>query len=261
KTTLQDPHVDEQAWIRIGEAKAGPHGAQGGIGAAVGEQANWDLRFSGADLFEHLPRGWMYDAPLPRTKPLSLHPTARFNGTFSIGDRVVAVDDWPGMVGHNWGTEHAERWIWLHAAGFQGDDEAWLDVVLARIGLGGWTTPWTGFGALCLDGRRHRLGGLSRVRSTQVDEHPDRLYFSLPGRGLRLHGQVSAPRSHFVGWAYADPDGAGHDVAHCSVADLEVTLDRDGQPPRTLHAVGTAAYELGMREHDHAITIQPFPDG
>jgi hypothetical protein len=24
---------------------------------------------------------------------------------------------------------------------------------------------------------------------------------------------------------------------------------------------GGAAYELGMREHDHGIPIQPFPDG
>jgi hypothetical protein len=94
-----------------------------------------------------------------------------------------------------------------------------------------------------------------------VDEHPDRLSFSLAGAGLRVRGRVSAPRSRFVGWVYADPDGAGHDVVHCSIADLELTVEGDGVPRRTLHAAGTAAYELGMREHDHGIEIQPFPDG
>ena len=262
KTTMDDPRADGPEWIRIGDAVVGAGGARGGIEVPSGLRVSWDLSFSGADLFPHLPRSWMYGAPLPRTKPVSLHPTARFDGTLVIGDRTVSVAGWPGMVGHNWGSEHAERWIWLHGTGFAGDEDAWLDVVLARIRVGRWTTPWSGFGALCLDGRRHRLGGLSRVRATQVDEHPDRLTFTMTGdHGLQVLGHVSAPKERFVGWVYADPDGGGHDVAHCSIADLEVTLDRPGQPPRTLRAVGTAAYELGMREHDHGIAIQPIPDG
>ena len=28
--------------------------------------------------------------------------------------REIPVDGWRGMVGHNWGAQHAERWIWLH---------------------------------------------------------------------------------------------------------------------------------------------------
>ncbi len=165
------------------------------------------------------------------------------------------------MVGHNWGSEHAERWIWLHGAGFEGDADAWLDVVLARISVGGRLTPWSGFGALRLDGEVHRLGGLSRTRSTRVDEHPTRLAFSLGGRDLRVHGRIAAPASSFVGWVYADPDGAAHDVVHCSIADLELTVDGPRRASRVLRASGVAAYELGMREHDHGIEVQPYPDG
>jgi hypothetical protein len=32
-------------------------------------------------------------------------------------------------------------------------------------------------------------------------------------------------------------------------------------PPLTLKLAGGAAYELGMRERDHGVAIQPFPDG
>jgi hypothetical protein len=28
-----------------------------------------------------------------------------------------------------------------------------------------------------------------------------------------------------------------------------------------LSSTGLAAYELGMREHDHGMLIQPYPDG
>ena len=265
KTTLNDPRAGSGSWIRIGEATLGPGHAQGSIrldmSAPVPAPVSWDLTFSGPDLFAHLPRPWMYDAPLPRTKPVSLHPAARITGNLVIGDRAVEVDGWPGMVGHNWGSEHAERWIWLHGTGFEGDDEAWLDVVLARLRIAGRVTPWSGFGGLWLDGRLHRLGGLSRRRSTRVEEHADRLRFSLAGHRARVRGHVAAPIARSVGWTYADPDGGEHDVVHCSVADLELTVERPGASTRTLRAPGVAAYELGMREHDHGVPIQPFPDG
>jgi hypothetical protein len=188
-------------------------------------------------------------------------PSARFTGTLVVDDRALPVDGWPGMVGHNWGSEHAERWIWLHGIGFDGEPAGWLDVVLARLRLGRWTTPWSGFGGMHLDGRRHELGGLARARSTRVEEHPDRLTFALAGPGLRVRGRLAAPLKDYVGWVYADPDGSGHDVAHCSIADLELLVEQEGHPIRTLRTHGKAAYELGMREHDHGITIQPFSDG
>ena len=248
-------------WIRIAGGAMGAGRAHGDIEVPGAVGVGWDLRFTGAEAFAHLPREWMYDAPLPRTKPVSVHPAARFEGRLVVGDRVVSVDGWPGMVGHNWGTEHAERWIWLHATGFEGDDTAWLDVVLARLRLGPWTTPWSGFGGLWVDGELHRLGGLGRIRATTVDERPDRVAFDLPGSGGRVRGHVGASPHSFVGWLYADPDGSTHDVVHSSVADLEVVLERDGSPDRRLVASGVAAYELGMRERDHGLAIQPFGDG
>jgi hypothetical protein len=261
KTTTTSLQSGGDAWISIGEAAIGPGAANGRIAVPGGVQVSWELTFSGSATYPHLPRAWMYDAPLPRTKPVSLHPSASFEGSLEVGGRTVVLDGWRGMVGHNWGSQHAERWIWLHGTGFDGVADSWLDVVLARLRLGRWTTPWSGFGAVSIGGHRHEVGGLARVRSTSVEEHPDRLTFSLPGRGLRAHGTVGAPRDRFVGWVYADPDGSSHDVAHCSIADLDFTLEQDGRPPLRLHAGGTAAYELGMREHDHGIEIQPFPDG
>jgi hypothetical protein len=216
--------------------------------------AGWDLTFEHPEPeLRHLPRGWMYKAPVPRTKLTSPFPAARFSGRVAFGDRTVELDSWPGMVGHNWGAEHAERWIWLHGSSFEGHGEdTWLDAAIGRIRVGPWTTPWIANGVLSLDGRRIQLGGIEKARSTKVDEHPDHCAFSLPG----LHGEVKAPRERFVGWVYADPDGSEHNTVNCSIAEL--TLAVDGQ---TLHTPNGAAYELGMRETDHGVPIQPFPDG
>jgi hypothetical protein len=47
---------------------------------------------------------------------LSPAPAARFDGRLTVDSREIAVEGWRGMVGHNWGSQHAERWIWLHGS-------------------------------------------------------------------------------------------------------------------------------------------------
>jgi hypothetical protein len=224
--------------------------------------ASWELEFDGAEpAFCHLPRDWMYRASVPRTKLLSPHPAARFRGRVSAGGRELELDGWPGMVGHNWGAQHAERWIWTHGAAFEGAPVAWFDAAFGRVKLGPWTTPWIGNGVLSIDGVRHRLGGIERARSTEVREKPDRCDFALTGKSLTVRGSVRAERRNLVGWVYADPDGSEHNTVNCSIADMTLSVERPGERPLTLELRGGAAYELGMRERDHGIPIQPFPDG
>ena len=261
KQTFPGPGVGPGEYIHIGAATFTPAALQG---AAEGEGrgASWDLSFeAGGEPLYHLPRGWLYRAPLPRTKLLSPHPDARISGRAEIDGHSVDLDGWRGMVGHNWGTQHAERWIWMHAAGLGEDGAGWLDVALGRIKVGSVTTPWIANGMLSIEGGRHRLGGPARVRRTEVREAPDRCEFVLPGSGLTVQGQVEAPRERFVGWVYADPDGSEHHTVNCSVADMQLVVSRPGQPPLELRAESGAAYELGMREHDHGMAMQPFPDG
>ena len=81
-----------------------------------------------------------------------------------------------------------------------------------------------------------------------------------PGAGCRC-AAASAPPERFVGWVYADPDGSEHHTVNCSIADMRLSVSRGGGAASELAVPGGAAYELGMREHDHGIPIQPFPDG
>lgn len=265
KTTTDAVGAGPGEHIHVGDARFAPGRVSGMAAADVGaerREASWELRFESAEPpFRHLPRDLMYRAPLPRTKLLSPYPDARFDGEVRAGERVVDITGWRGMVGHNWGAQHAERWIWLHGAGFDGHEDAWIDAAFGRIAVGPWTTPWVANGVLSLGGVRHRLGGLGAVRRTEVAERPDGATFTLPGRDITVQGQVGADRGDFVGWVYADPDGSEHNTVNCSIADLVLTVSRPAQPPLTLQLASGAVYELGMREHDHGMAIQPFPDG
>jgi hypothetical protein len=48
---------------------------------------------------------------------------------------------------------------------------------------------------------------------------------------------------------------------NCSIADMHATVEQKGRPPLELMVQDGAAYELGMRERDHGMAIQPYPDG
>jgi hypothetical protein len=240
--------------------------ASGAI-SANGVTASWDLRFDPtAEALFHLPSPWMYRAPVPRTKSTSPYPLMRVSGTVTVSGRVLTVDEWPGMLGHNWGAEHAHRWIWLRAASFAGHPDAWLDVVVGRIKVGPILLPWIANGALSLDGPRgvrQRVGGVGHRAS--VRERSDGCELVLPGRRVSLAVHVTAPLATSVGWVYADPSGRRHQVRNCSIAgiDVEVTpaAGAAGITSQRLVTNHGGAYELGRTDSDPALTVQPYGDG
>jgi hypothetical protein len=225
--------------------------------------ARWDLSFDDEhEPFRHLPRDFLYRAPLPKTKFLSPYPDAVFHGHLELDGERIDVEDWRGMIGHNWGAEHAERWVWIQGSGFEGHSpEDYFDMAVGRITLGGRTTPWVGNAMLMLDGRAHRLGGFGHIPSTEVSELPTAASFGLKGKGVELTGSVSAPAKDFVAWVYADPVGPEHNTLNCSICDLDLRVQLDGDSAETLKVRGAAAYEFGTRDRDHGIPVQPYPDG
>ncbi|HEV3093891.1 MAG TPA: hypothetical protein VGY30_05180 [Solirubrobacteraceae bacterium] len=265
KHTTRELLAPAGGWIEIGgdSGRFGPGFAEGSCGPA-----SWSLRISDAEPeLRHLKQAWLYRAPLPRTKLTSPAPAASFDGTFELPDRTIELRGWRGMVGHNWGAEHAERWIWLHGIDFAEDHAAWLDVALGRVLVAGRLTPWMASGAISLDDRRLRLGGLG-ARGLRVAESTGRCSLTLPGEGgLVLEAHVDSPPGAAAGWRYADPDGGEHDVVNCSVASLSLNVRPHGGAATTLHTAHGAAYELGMRtlkgtgERDHGVALAPFGDG
>lgn len=261
KVTSELLSAPADAWIAIDGSRLGDGYAEGECGGA-----RWSLKIRAQEPeLAHLPSGWMYRAPLPRTKLTSPSPSARFEGTIEVPDgRTLTVDGWRGMVGHNWGAEHAERWIWLHGVGFAQDESAWLDVALGRIEVAGRLTPWVANGALGIAGERYRIGGLT-ARGLRVRENTEGCSLSMPGpRGLRIEAKVAVPEASSAGWRYADPDGGEHEVANCSVArvELDVTLPGGRGATRRLTSPHGGVYELGMRAGEqHDVPIAPFADG
>jgi hypothetical protein len=255
KLSLPAPVALPEGGVRIGASTFGGDRVHGD----AGPEAAYDLRWDGdEEPLRHLPRAIMYSAPLPRTKLESPLPAGRFSGQVTVGDLSVDLDGWPGMVGHNWGAQHAERWVWLHGVAFEGMPDAWLDLSIGRVRVGPFTTPWIANGAMSVGGHRVRLGGTTA--HARVNEHPLALELKLTGGHARVRLTVHSRKPQTVVWRYADPDGAEHHVANCSLAELEAVVHPDGGTPITLRTPHGGAYELGMREQTHGLPVQPFDD-
>jgi hypothetical protein len=263
KLTTDELSTPSSEWIAVGTSVMGPQRADGACGAA-----RWSLRYACEQpQLRHLSPAWLYRTPLPRTKLTTPAPLASFDGVLQLdGREPIELRGWPGMLGHNWGSEHAERWIWLNGLAFADAPNAWLDVALGRLKVAGRMTPWVASGALCLDGQRHRLGGLA-ARGTRVQESPDGCSLELSGAaGLTMHARVRVPEQSAAGWRYSDPSGQPpanqHDVMHCSIASVELSVSTAPRAaPTTLRTDHGGAYELGMRERDHGVPIALFADG
>ena len=240
------------------EAAAGP-GQFRGAATMAGQRARWDLAVAGGPPpLRPLRPAVLYRAPLPRTKLEVSVPDGLVTGLLEVGGQQIGVDRWRGTVGHNWGAEHADRWVWLHAAGFGTEPEAWLDLVLARIKVGPARSPWTAMGALGLAGELIALGGLGR-RST-VSAGPGQLTAAVPAVKGRLDLTVSTSDEDAVAVSYADPRGGTRLVRHAARATVQVRFRRPGHEELTLSGT-CGAYEYGTSQPVPGTTPRPLPEG
>jgi hypothetical protein len=253
--------VPAGAYIQVADALL-TDGTARGTAASEVLTASWDLRFADeGEPLHHLPHDVMYRTRLPKTKFLSPYPDAVFTGSVTVGGEEIEIAGWPGMVGHNWGSEHAERWVWIQAQGLGGREGDYLDIAAGRIKIGGMRTPWVANGRIVLDGEAYRVGGFRGTYGTEIEEATSACEFTIPGKGINVKGRVSAPAKDFVAWIYADPKGPEHNALNCSISDLELKVERAGKPHAHLEVRGAGAYEFGTRDTDHGVPLQPYPDG
>lgn len=244
--------------LTCGPASQGPAGSRGSVESDQ-LSARWDLAFAPrTHSLEHLRSAFLYRAPLPRTKATSPVPDLDVEGTLVLDGTPVELTGWTGMLGHNWGTEHAARWIWLRASGFGEDGTGWLDAVLGRVRVGPALAPWTAFGALELDGTRHRLGGLL-ARGTSVTVADNGATIGLAGSGISVRVRAEVSLAATVGWEYRDPGGHRHEAVNSSVADVSLAIDR-GRSRDAFQPSRRGVLEVGGDRRAFDVPLQPFPD-
>ena len=268
--TIFDPAAGAPAAVKQSlpelpaKAVAGREGFRGEA-RARGRMAEWDLALTGGEpTLRHLRPTTLYRLPVPRTKLEAPVPDGIVSGRLVLDGALVDVVGWRATVGHNWGREHAERWVWLHAAGFEDEPETWLELAIARVRVGGALSPWIANGAVSVGGRRFKLGGLGHIPGVRVVAAPGRLEAIVPGERLEIRVAVHADLDQTVGFKYAgvgtDPVRGEREVLHAGLAEVHLGIRRPGRSSAELATAAGGAYELGGRRFTHGVPLQPYPD-
>jgi hypothetical protein len=79
------------------------------------------------------PIRWLH----PFDMEIASRPRATFSGHVTVGDRMFPCREVPGLVSHYWGKRLPDRWWWISANMFAGNEVA-VEALLARTRI--WST-------------------------------------------------------------------------------------------------------------------------
>jgi hypothetical protein len=231
-----------------------PGGARGRVESG-GRSVAFDLKFDSREgplmLFA---AAWMYEGAFPRQKALSPIPNARISGEIAVDGATWKVDDWPGMVGHNWGRGHSELYAWGHCNAWDDGEDVVLEGTTARVRVGGVLTPPTTFLCVRHHGTSYLANGAASVARNAGTISPRRWRFHGRGPRIEVDGEMWADTEDFVGLFYPNPDGSTCHCLNSKLARAEVTLRVAGRAPRTLRSAGSAL-EIGTLATDHGVRM------
>ena len=243
--------------VRIGPAVLGPTGLTGESGPI-----GWNLRYHGDQPPLYLLPRRLYRGGFPKAKSLVGLPLARYEGTVDVGTREIIVDGWLGSQNHNWGSRHTDRYAFGQVAGFDGAPDAFLEVVRAQTRIGpAWTPPLTllvlrrGGEELVVTGLRQARRATGRVDFLNPGADC-RWTFATASGSTRIEGVIEAPRSAFVGLAYANPPGGtkhclNTKIGRCSLTIVDTATGRQ----EVLSSAHGALFEILTDERSHGIPI------
>ncbi|GIW71836.1 MAG: hypothetical protein KatS3mg102_1378 [Planctomycetota bacterium] len=239
-------------------AAASP-GAQGaGAPAPAPPPLRWALRWrAGAPPLRLLPYEPLYRwGAFPRTKSLTPYPDARLWGWIEIGSRRIAVADWPGCLGHNWGREHAPRYAWAHCNAFAASPGSWFEGASAQLQLGPLTLPYATVLYLHHAGRAYDFRGVRHWFRTAAEVELYRWRFRARSAEAELEGEVACEPRALVGLRYQQPDGRTSYCLNSKIARMRLRLRApDGRLLAALDSADKAALELLVREPEHGVPL------
>ena len=116
------------------------------------------------------------------------------------------VDQWPAMIGHNWGRRNTELYAWTHCNAWDVDNLA-FEAISARVRVGPLLAPLTTSAWLRVRGRSFDLSGARAWTKNRGDFSLRRWEMTGEDRGLRVACEVAAETDDIVGLHYPNPSG------------------------------------------------------
>lgn len=243
-----------QLEARIGSATLTERGLQGRA-SSESHRLAWVLEYDGADPPILLLPESLYERAFPKAKALVGTPNAMYSGALTVDGNEISIDGWKGSQNHNWGSRHTDRYAWGQVAGFDNAQDVFLECATAQIKAGPIWSPRLTFAVL-----RDEEGDVSLNGLLQAVRSFGRCEFfgweiAMQNSQVKISGRIHAPAGAFVGLTYQNPPGGSKTCLNTKLASAEITVQRRGQPSRTLVTKHRAAFEILTDRSDHGVPI------
>jgi len=248
---------DQSLNVKIGDATLETGHAQASMESGK-NTLSWNLDYSPEPdknptlLF--LPKS-LYRAKLPKAKAIVGCPNAIFNGSFTVNDKVINIDNWVGSENHNWGSKHTDQYAWGQVAGFDNEPDAFLECITARIKIGPVMSPRLTIAVLRLEGIEYRFNDILKAFKAKGDYHFFDWSFKTSNGSESLNVRIQAPKNNFVGLTYNNPPGGTHTCLNTKIASCTAILTFKNGATRTLTTNSRAAFEILTDSSDHNVPI------
>jgi hypothetical protein len=232
-----------------------------GVIATGMRRLGWDLAVGSersAPIF-HLPKLALYESSFPASKLVTPLADTRVSGSMQVdrGDgsapELWKVDQWPAMVGHNWGKSHPPLYAWVHCNAWEGESDLTFEAVSARLRMGPLLSPMGTAVFVRWKGRRWDLNAreLGRNRGSISMR---RWEVTAAGQGLDVRAELDAETDDFVGLHYPNPTG---DMTYClntKLARARLELRLPGADPLVVTS-RAGALEIGTHDRHHGVRM------
>lgn len=240
--------------IHIGESLLGNH-ALTGVASSNGHSIAWDLAYECEMPPLLLLPAALYETGFPKAKALAGFPNAVFRGRLNVDGDEIEIDGWKGSQNHNWGSRHTDSYAWGQVAGFDEDEDAFLECATAQVKIGPLWTPRLSFLVLRCGGREYAFNTIRCALRARGSFDFFEWNIATGNSDTRLTMHMTAAREDFTALTYYNPPGGSKTCLNSKIANCEVTLETKGQPPRTLTSTRRAAFEILTDRSDHGVPV------
>lgn len=220
---------------------------------------SWKLNYSSEEkpLFL-LPLNY-YSGGFPKAKALVPQPFAKFKGHLKVGKQKINIDNWVGSQNHNWGEKHTDYYAWGQVSGFDNSPNTFLELITAKLIIGGVETPFLTILVLRHNGKEYHINGLKQWFKNKGSFEYFDWTFECETKEVSIKGRIHAPASAFVGLCYHNPSGGDKNCLNSKIASCELQIEEKSKAgmPQALFSENKCAFEILTNEGEehHGIKI------
>jgi len=190
---------------------------------------SWDLTWSPgraplSDALSIFPFRWMLHTGIPRSKTVTPHPVLAFNGEMNWSGETIAVQNWTGMQGHNWGKEHTPEYAWGQCVFTDGTNPACMvEAFSGRIKVAGQLSPAISAMVIRYEDQELRFDRMLNLWSQSAHVEYPKWTLTMKGPKATAELHMVADPSQMICLGYMNPDGT---LSYCLNSKLARTTLR-----------------------------------